>query len=185
MNLYISVVNVKGNCKFGREDSSVERTVASQGLQYVDLQHPLTCSGSIVAWHFCYYTDNIEQSTPASYLVHLRVYRNDTSSQLQRIHDESVAVQLSLTQVGSNTFMCASDYLAETNYLNVSMGDYLAAHISTGGNPLQIVGRDMPQSLLHRDSRNFSLSFTSPIVPFAKLQVLEGGILHLHADVGK
>lgn len=178
-------MHVEGSCKFGGEDSNVESTVASQGLQYVDLQHPLTCSGSIVAWHFCYYTNNIDNSI-RSYHVYLRVYRNDTSYQLRRIHDESVAVELTLAQVGTNTFVCTSYHLNETDYLNVSMGDYLAAYIPTiNGRPLWIVGGNRPQSLLHWDTRGFLESFNFPTVLFSDLQEIGGGILHLYADVGK
>ena len=185
LSLSLYVAHVEGNCKFGGEDSDVESTVALQGLQYVDLRHPLTCSGSIVAWHFCYYTDNVGHLTH-SYHAYLRVYRSNTSSQLQRVHDESVALELTRAQVGSNTFLCSSYHLNETDYLNVSMGDYLAAYIPPDDNqPLWIVGGDMPQSLLHRDTRDFVESFGSPTVLLSDLQEVEGGILHLYADVGK
>ena len=178
------VVHVRGlTCQFGREDINIEGTVAEQGRQYLDLQHPLTCSGSIVAWHFCFYTDNVDSTQ--GYHAYLRVYRNDSNNVLQRVHQVNMDVRLSSSQVGSDTFMCMGDILTESAYLNVSMGDYLAVYIPTLSEALQIVGDQVPQSMLYRDTRPFLQPFTRNTVQFVKLQRVDGGFLHLQADIGK
>lgn len=151
--------------------------------QFVDMQHPLTCSGYITAWHMCFYTDNIVSNT--DYRVYLRVYRNNSNSQLERVHQVVKDIRLNSQQVRGNSFVCMSDFLNEGDYLNVSAGDYLATYIPTVSQPLQIVGNNASKSFLYRDARDLLPSFTLRIVEFSDLEVIDGGFLHLHADVGK
>lgn len=184
MNLHVSLtVHVKADCKFGRTNINVEGNVASTRKQYVDMQHPLTCSGFITAWHMCFYTDNIVSNT--NYRVYLRVYRNNSDSQLEQVHQVVKDIPLNPQQLGSNTFMCMSDILNEGDYLSVSAGDYLATYIPTVSQPLQIVGNNVSKSFLYRDTRDLVPSFTFTRVGFSDLEAIDGGFLHLRADVGK
>ena len=177
----VLVVHVKADCQFGSAGS--EGSLLSTQTQYVDLQHPLTCPGSIVAWRFCFYTDNIESIT--TYEVYFRIYRNETGNRLGRIHDIHKSIILGPEQVGNNSFMCLDNALEESDCLSVMMGDYLATYIPpTVSRHLFIVGTGVPGSLLHRDTRPFSQTFTSTTVPVSNLTEVEGGSLHLYADVG-
>lgn len=168
---------------FGRTNINVEGDVVSTRKQYVDIEHPLTCSGYITAWHMCFYTDNIVSSD--NYRVYLRVYRNRNPNQLEQVHQVVKDIPLSSQEVGSNSFVCMSDLLNEEDYLNVSAGDYLATYIPTVSRPLQIVGNNVLKSFLYRDTRDFLTSFTSTRVRLSDLEVMNGGFLHLHADIGK
>ena len=144
------------------------------------MQHPLICSGYITAWHMCFYTDNIVSNT--DYRVYLRVYRNNSNSQVERVHHVVKDIRLNSQQARRNTFMCMSAFLNGEDYLSVSAGDYLATYIPTVNQPLQIVGNNVSKSFLYRDTRS---SFSSRIIGFSDLEVIDGGFLHLHADVGK
>lgn len=131
----------------------------------------------------CFYTDNIVSNT--NYRVYLRVYRNNSNSQLEQVHQVVKDIPLNSQQVGSNTFMCMIDILNEGDYLSVSAGDYLAAYIPTVSQPLQIVGNNVSKSFLYRDTRDLVPSFTFTRVGFSDLEAIDGGFLHLRADVGK
>ena len=174
---------MKADCIFGRTNIDIEGNVVSTRKQFVDMQHPLICSGYITAWHMCFYTDNIVSDT--DYRVYLRVYRNNGNSQLERVYQVVKDIRLNSQQVQGNSFMCMNDTLNEGDYLSVSAGDYLAAYIPTANQPLQIIGNNVSKSFLYRDTRDLLPSFTFTRVGFSDLEVIDGGFLHLHADVGK
>ena len=168
-------------CKFGREEINSEEVGATQVGQYVDLEHPLTCSGYIVKWHFCYYTNNVQASTK-SHRIYFRVYRNESTSQLRQVYHMTMNIEL---DVGLEPFRCASNSLEAREYLSVEVGDYLAVYLPTLIRPLLVVGYAAPQLLLYRDRRRFPEPFTSNDIPFSELEGLPGSLLHLQADVGK
>ena len=146
----------------------------------MDLEYPLTCSGNIIAWHFCYYTDNTTSSQELH--VYLRVYRYQSPTHLIQIHQVATYLEL---EDNSHSFLCTSENLSQEEYLSVQAGDYLAAYIPILTEPLQIVGNEVPQSALFRDTRIFPQPFTLSTVPLSELERVEGGFLHLQADVGK
>ena len=172
------------SCKFGRGDINAEGTATTQVGQYVDLEHPLTCSGYIVKWHLCYYTSNVQASSQ-SYHIHLRVYRNQSADQLFRIHQVTLEYELRRSQVETDSFLCVNKSLDADNYLSVETGDYLAVYLPTLSQPLLAVGYAAPQLMLYRDIRRFPDPFTQNTVLFSQLNGIAGGFLHLQADVGK
>ena len=172
------------SCKFGRQDIDAQETATTQVGQYVDLEHPLTCSGYIIEWHLCYYTSNVQDS-PESYHVYFRVYRNQSVNQLRQIHQVAMEIELSDPQEQIDPFLCMSKSLAAEDYLRVEAGDYLAVYLPTLSSPLLVVGQAAPQLMLYRDNRRFPQPFTEDPVPLSRLDGLAGGFLHLQADVGK
>ena len=171
---------MNADCQFG--STTGEGRLKTTHGQYVDLSNPLTCSGSIVAWHYCFYTDNTILANTA-YTAYFRVYRSEGGDKLQRIHEVQTSLALSPQDGGNASFICMDDVLEQEQYLNVSQGDYLAAYIPTLFPPLFIVGTNTPGSL-YRDNRIF-LSFSSQQVFMSNLVQVENTSLHLFADVGK
>ena len=178
-NIILGIFLVNADCQFG-STAGEGRPKITRG-QYVDLSNPLTCSGSIVAWHFCFYTDNIALAN--TYTAYFRVYRSKSGDKLQRIHEVQTSLALSPQDGRNVSFICMDDVLEQEQYLNVSQGDYLAAYIPTLLPPLFIVGTNTPGSL-YRDNRIF-LSFSSQQVSMSNLVEVENTSLHLFADVGK
>ena len=171
------------SCRFGREVIDSEKIATAKVGQFVDLEHPLTCSGYIVQWHFCYYTSNTQDSND-NRRIYFRVYRNESSNQLYRVHQVTVNTEVSDLQL-NNSFFCTSRELDSEQYLKVEAGDYLAVYLPTLVTPLQVVGYAAPQLLLYRDGRRFPDPFTRDTIPFSELDKLAGAFLHLQADIGK
>ena len=168
----------------GREDIGVQGTAVTQVGQYVDIEHPLTCSGYIIEFYLCYYTSNVEDS-PQSYHVYFRVYRNDSANRFRRIHELPIELVLSNSQDQMDPFLCMSKSLVAGEYLRVEAGDYIAVYLPTLSRPLLVVGHAAPQLMLYRDNRQFPEPFIQGSVPLARLEGLAGRFLHLQADVGK
>lgn len=182
ITLFVGLPYGSADCQFGSTAGEGSYKIARG--QYVDLSNPLTCSGSIVAWHFCFYTDNIVlDSDNTVYRAYFRVYRRKGGNKLQRIHEVQRSLALGPQDGRNASFICMDDELEQEQYLNVSQGDYLAAYIPTLLPPLLIVGANTPGSLF-RDNRIF-LAFSSQEVSLSNLVAQENTTLHLHASVGK
>ena len=95
---------------------------------------------------------------------------------LRQIHEVLISLKL---DDNSQSLVCESENLSQEKYLSVEPGNYLGAYIPSDTEPLQIVGNEVPQSALFKDTRN------SNMVPFSELDRVAGGFLHLQADVGK
>lgn len=154
----------------------------------MDLDNPLTCSGSIVAWHYCFYTDNImdleEEEINVQYTSYFRVYRNISATELQRVHDVETSLPLTERQVRRDSFLCYENMLEQDQYLDVLEGDILAAYLPTLFPPLLLVGTDT-QRKLYFDTRIFGTPFAAQTLPRASLAAINNRVIHLYADVGK
>ena len=175
---------VKADCQFGSNgnEGSAETTLRGQ---FVDLDNPLTCSGSIVAWHFCFYTDNVVNvQEQVLYTAHFRVYRSVASNQLQRVHDVQRGLPLSMLEGREVLFLCFDDVLEQDQYLDVLEGDILAVFIPVIFPPLLLVGTNT-QGRVYRDIRSTGAPFRDLTLPISGLMMLQNYTIHLYADVGK
>ena len=179
----VGMYGANADCMFG--SNAAEGSPQTTRGQFVDLRHPLACSGAIVAWHFCFYTENIASASGGNteYKVYFRVYRNESEDQLVRVHQVETSLQMRPQDGRDTAILCMDDVLQQDQYLNVSQGDYLAAYIPTLSPPLFIVGTNTPGSL-YRDTRLLS-SFSSTTVPRWSLVEVQNTAFHLFADVGK
>ena len=172
------------DCQFGsnRNEGSAETLLRGQ---LVDLENPLMCSGSIVAWHFCFYSDNlvnVQEEVP--YTAHFRVYRSVAANMLQRVHDVQRGLLLSQLEGREAIFLCFDDALEQDQYLNVQEGDILAVFIPVIFPPLLLVGTNT-EGRVYRDIRSPGAPFGDLTLPISGLMMLENHTIHLYADVGK
>ena len=184
LSILISLVirHVNAECWFG--SAADEGSPQMMGGQYADLQNPLPCSGYIVAWHLCFYTQNVVSNTV--YTAYFRVYRSEDEDRLLRVHEVQKSLQLSPGIRNDESFICIDDALEEDQYLNVSKGDILAAYIPLTSPSLLIVGTNTPASFnLYKDTRNPALSLIFADVSMQDLEKVENSALHLYAEVGE
>lgn len=163
-----------------------EATVSLQQGQYLDLQNPLSCSGNLTAWHFCYYTAAMP---PADFSSHntfhwawLRVWRRVNSSVLlQQIHDH----QVRLRNGSPNTsFLCQDEVLSEPE--SIQAGDILGVYLPvTPILPVPVIGQGISGYSLFRDTRDNSDAFSSKILSTDSLLMQNNFVLHVDVEMGK
>jgi len=173
----------KADCQFGSNGNEGSADTSLRG-QFVDLENPLTCSGSIVAWHFCFYSDNVNVQEEGPYTARFRVYRSVAANMLQRIHDVQRGLLLSQLEGREAKFLCFDDALEQDQYLNVLEGDILAIFIPVIFPPLLLVGTNTEERV-YRDIRSTGAPFRDLTLPISGLMMLENHTIHLYADVGK
>ena len=180
--IFLVIHHVNAECWFG--SAADEGSPQMMGGQYADLQNPLPCSGCIVAWHLCFYTENVVSN--AMYTAYFRVYRSEDRGRLLRVHEVEKSLRMSPRNRSDGAFICMDDVLEEGQYLNVSEGDILAAYIpqSPIEPPLLIVGANTPGSL-YKDTRSPALSLLFADVSMSDLVKVENSALHLYAEVGE
>ena len=156
----------------------------TNGRQFVDLDHPLSCSGSLAALHFCFYTANIDRDT--LYRFYLRIYREEPGNSLTQLHQREIGTEIGPSDVGGQSLLCLNHTYAENEYINVLEGDYIAVYIPTLFEQLDVVGTDIPGLTLYSDSRNSGTQFFfSSTILFSDLNAVQNTAIHISANVGK
>ena len=173
----------KADCQFGSSGNEGSADTSLRG-QFVDLENPLMCSGSIVAWHFCFYTDNVNVQEETPYTARFRVYRSVAANMLQRVHDVQRGFLMNQLESREAEFLCFDDVLGEDQYLDVLEGDILAVFIRVIFPPLLLVGTNT-EGRVYRDIRRPGAPFRDLTLPISGLMMLHNHTIHLYADVGK
>ena len=173
---------VDADCILGNQVGPVSRHTT--GGQYIDLLHPVQCSGDLIAWHFCYYSEDITQS--GMHIVFFRVWRPANENNLDRVYEHTQEMDLDPSADG---FVCVDVPLDPDNYFEVVENDRLAVYIArtnTLGRPLHIISSGTTGFGLFRDNRDGGfVSFSSEVVATTDLQEMLDLGLHLYADIGK
>ena len=171
---------VRGDCRFGSEAN--EGSHETKRGQFVDIDNPLNCAGSIVALHICFYTENINEYSQRKF--YFRVYRAEGASTLRRIHQLEESVQIETDEVSGASLLCYDRYYEEHEHVSVSEGDYIGVYIPSASPELSIVGRDIPGSVLYADSRSITTQFFLDRLVFSDLYAVQNTAIHLSADIG-
>ena len=185
---FLHVGRANAECVFGTEPIN-QSTFHDTGGQYLDLDNPADCNGTIASWHYCYHLQGI--ATDTDYNVWLRTWRSvDGGSMYILRSNYLLSVQLQ-PQAGTG-FICENVTLPQST--EVLQGDIVGVYIPDGnlpGNepriPLYITtdtGNDTAYRL-HFDNRNGNSPFSQGSVASADLMEMRGLALHLYANVGK
>ena len=151
--------------------------------QYLDFSNRATCTGSLIAWHFCYYAADIAVSD--TYVVQFRIWRMVDEDNFQRIHNYQLNMEIDLPS-NSETLICETDTLSTP--LDVQENDTLGAYIPfssiLGGLGLHIIARDTADFGLFADTRNGLTLFSATTLNTNDLERRMTLGLHLYADIG-
>ena len=168
-------------CEFGTLEGEIG--ARNENGLYIDVDHPLTCNGSIVEWHFCFYTNNFMTDT-YMYQAQFRVYRRMTGK-MKRIHDTDVNLSYNISAVNGSSFVCLVKVLEDGEFFDVLAGDFLAAFLPFTSYSLRIVGVGGPGLNLASTTKLPPASiYSSEAVSYNNLVLVQGN-LHLLAKVGK
>lgn len=183
MGIIVGASLARGNCQYGSQLAEGSNDMNKK--QYVDLDHPLTCSGSLVSLHFCFYTDTIE--TQSLYRFYFRIYRGDRAVSLRQIYHLEVGIDIQPNAVDEQSLFCISHNYTEDEYVDVLAGDYMAVYVPSTQKPLYVVGSDIPGYTLYSDTRrsiNAQFFLSSTIYP-SYLSAVDNMAMHISANVGK
>ena len=172
-----------GVCILGSTEVT-ETNFLDDGGQYLDFGNPATCTGNLIAWHFCYYAADITESD--TYVVFLRVWRMVDGNSFQRIDDNPLNMAIDPPSNGQ-TLICENVTLSTA--LDVQRNDILGVYVPTtslfGGPPLHIVARDTTNFGIFADTRTFMTPLLSTTISTTDLENRTTLGLHLYADIGK
>lgn len=163
-----------------------EARISQQQGQYLDLQNPLTCSGNLTAWHFCYYTAAMP---PADFSSHntfhwawLRVWRRVNSSVLfHQIHNHRVRLR---NESPNTSFVCQDEVLSEPG--SIQAGDILGVYLPvTPVLPVPVIGQGINGYSLFHDTRENTIAFSSTTLTTDSLVMQNNFVLHVDAEIGK
>ena len=170
---------VDADCILGNQVG--QASLHTTGGQYIDLLHPVQCSGNLTAWHFCYYSEDIQDD--GSYIVYFRVWRPADETNLDRVYQRTQ--ELDLDESDSDEFVCVDVPLDPDNYFEVVENDRLGVYVATLGRPLHIISSGTTGFGLFQDIRNGFLQFFSQDAATSDLEEMTDLGLHLYADIGK
>ena len=158
-----------------------ETSFSNSGGQYLDFGQPATCTGSLTAWHFCYYAADIAES--ATYLVFFQIWRMVDEDNFDRIHNYELSMAIDQPSNGE-TLICETATL--NTPLNVQENDILGAYIPFTS---FFFGGRLPLHIIASDTADFGLStggnIVSETVSTNELESRTTFGLHLYADIGK
>ncbi len=161
--------------------SKVDPTTGFAGrfVQFLDLQHPVPCTGNITAWHYCYYTSEVIQSNVV-HSVYLRVWRPAGPTSWDLVYD----TRLEVTSESGSPVLCSDIVLRGDQRFVVEAGDVLAVYLPLLRERLPVVAEGVPFSLLHMDTRRDVLPFTSQTVQEDDLREVSSLALNVYAEIG-
>ena len=174
----IGAALVIGDCTYGASQL-IQGTRTNKRGQFVDLDHPIPCSGVISSIRFCYYTDTMSDNSE-THTIYFRILRYDPEEDiLRQTHSFDRGFDLQQTR---RSFMC-DDHYYEDETVNVLAGDYVAVYLPMYMEPLSILGRDLPGMTVYEDSRLLSTQFYSPTVRQSDLELEVGMAIHVSAEI--
>lgn len=120
-NAALSVIKVRADCMFGRNDQEETTSFFGSGL-FIDLDQPAPCSGLITQWDLCYYRP-IVSFHGGSIPIELQVWRfDDTLSGGQKVVGYEADVDIPENPL---RFQCISIEVPPEDRLNITEGDFL------------------------------------------------------------
>ncbi len=152
---------------------------AGQFGQFLDLQHPVPCTGNITAWHYCYYTSEVIQSN-MEHFVYPRIWRPAGPNSWNLVYDVWL---MDIPERGSPV-SCKNIVLREDQHFVVEAGDILAVYLPLLRERLPVVAEGVPFSLLYMDTRIELVPFTSQTVQEDDLREVSSLALNVYAEIG-
>ena len=147
----------------------------------MDLDHPLTCSGSLVSLKFCFYTEDLIDNE--RHMFYLRIYRRE-SEVLERVHLMEKEV-MGPSESSSQSFICREHIYASGEYVPVLEGDIIAVYLPSLTRALEVVGTNIPGVSLYKDTRFITTQAFSTTVTESSLEEMPNTALHFSAVIGK
>ena len=160
----------------------VQGSRSSMRGQFVDLDHPITCSGMLASLQFCFYTGGLDEDQ-SSFKVYFRIFRYDPEEGiLRQTHflDRNFHVG-----EARQSFMCLNHYYDVTENVFVLSGDYVAVYIASLSPPLPVLGTNIPRMKVYRDMRIITTQFFSTTVSLSMLEPQEDTVFHVSAEISK
>ena len=169
-----------GDCTYGTSQL-IEGCRSTERGQFVDLDHPIPCSGLLSSLRFCFYTGDMTENE--SYRVIFRIFRYDPEEDvLRQIHSLDRSFD---QQQYTRSFACQDHYYNEDETVYVLDGDYVAVYVPMYFEPLPILGRDLPRMTVYEDSRPMSTQFFSTTVRQSDLELEVGTAIHVSAEISE
>ena len=170
-----------GDCTYGASQL-IEGSRSTKRGQFVDLDHPLPCSGLLGSHRFCFYTGD-DTTENESYRVIFRIFRYDPEEDVLR-QTHSLDRSFDLQQY-TRSFVCQDHYYNENDTVHVLEGDYMAVYIPMYSEPLPVLGRDLPRMTVYEDSRSMSTQYFSTTVRQSDLELEVGTAIHVSAEISE
>lgn len=103
---------------------------------FINAEHPIGCNGIVVAWHFCYYTDD-DASERHTYTANFAVYEQEgmhQSAVYERVVGSYVQVSISGDEMASigQDFVCENLQLSRNQWFNVTENLVIGVCVSYG-----------------------------------------------------
>ena len=167
----------------GREDLLQQISLNSETGLYIDTQNPVSCSGTLTRWNYCYY---IPRGTTGSVGINLEIWRLSTGGTLSLVGWHQTRVNIS-TPSQQIRFRCDSDTLEPEEDLSVMQGDLIGTSIFPPIAAFPVVGDNSPNpsaSLLHFPIPFQFPSQTQPLTRMAQSgSNLAGRVLHFTVEM--
>lgn len=152
---------------------------------YLNLDNPAVCSGTVVAWHFCYY--RLIETNVAAFVV----YRQSPDGNYQELSESYRVVarqEANKRKKRQTGFNCEDIPLPLGEQFDVQVGDVLGACLlssSDSDNPLRIQANSATGRRLFQPNFNTNLCQRSSLTSINQgdLQEVGSAALHLYADI--
>ena len=144
---------------------------------YLNTLSPIQCTGTITAWHYCYYPPNTGTTTLSA---DVGVWRLDrVLSRYELVAGSNYTFQL-LPESSHAKIVCKNVPLQEGQYIGVNQNDIIGITIPTM-NPIPLIASVATGYSLQRSTQ------TSPPTTLAtsELTELSNMALHLYPDIGE
>ena len=166
-------------CLHGNSNQQEGNHYTERG-QFLDLDHPLPCTGTLVSIQYCFYTDDFSDDERHSFTF--RIYRLE-STVLQQIYQSERSFD---DDIPDRSFICHNYVYSENEYVDVMEGDIIGVYLPTFSPHLNVVGTDVTGSNVYKDTRWFLPSQAlDPNVPLSSLTELANTTIHFSAVISK
>ena len=149
--------------------------------QFLDLDHPLPCSGSLVSIQYCFYTDEFSDDDHERHSFTLRIYRLE-STVLQQIYQVERAINM---EIPDHSFVCHNYIYSNEEYVDVMEGDIIGVYLPSFSCHLNVVGTDVTGFSVYKDTRIIPTQALDPNVPLSSLTEVTNTTIHLSAIISK
>ena len=172
---------VIGDCTYGASQLLQGKQSSKRG-QFVDLDHPISCSGVLLSLRFCFYTNDLNDDR-STYRIFFRIFRHDPETDILR--QTHFLERVFTVNDPRRSFLCEDHYYSGSENVYVLTGDYVAVYIPSLSEPLPVLGRKLPGMRVYEDKRGITSAFFSTTIPRSTLEAVEDMAIHVSAEIGK
>ncbi len=190
-----AAVDTHSHCQSSNFTPSItNRPVQAEGF-FLNVNFPISCTGTVTAWKFCYYLEELEDYSPRHESVYgacFAVYHR-TSLWNYRLN---IGSSITVTRFGNTTgrgdlspFVCETIDLSRWRQFSVNKGDIIGvvsvSNDHTALEPLSVISEEDSADtyVVHDEDEDFS--FCRLVVNSSPFRVLRSHLLHVAVVIGK